>query len=197
MSSSYISRSNGDSQSLRRSSTRISFWAKGVAKCPMRLRRNRSASLRCSRSTERTRYIRSLAREAATLKRWAKVLRESGAPISLGAETIERNMMSRSLPWNVRASPHATRWRCIASGPSSSVSRSHIDRACLSPSSETTPMERPPMLGSATIALISSTMKRVSGRLTSPERWPSLTNTSMRGGSRRSEAFGTRSGRSS
>jgi len=37
----------------------------------MRLRRNRSASLKCSSATERTRYIRSLAREAATLKRWA------------------------------------------------------------------------------------------------------------------------------
>ena len=48
--------------------------------------------------TERTRYIRSFAREAATLKRWAKVSRESGAPTSLGADTMERNMMSRSLP---------------------------------------------------------------------------------------------------
>ena len=63
-------------KSFRRSSTRSSSCVNGAAKCPMRFRRSLSAALKCSSPTERTNYIRSRAREAATLKRCSKVSRK-------------------------------------------------------------------------------------------------------------------------
>src|SRR5207253_6107396 len=78
----------------------------GVQTCALPI----SASDSSDALTERTRYIRSRARLAATLNLWSNMFPETALQF-VGSTTRDKNMMSRSLPWNVRASPQRNRLR--------------------------------------------------------------------------------------
>ena len=128
------------------------------------------------------------------MKRCSNMLPDSALQ-SVRSATIDRNMTSRSLPWNSRASPHSKRRRSSSAASQRERTSESMQRACCGPSSDTTPRLRPAKRGSASSASISAAMASASARFSSRAlRCPPGTWMSTSGGSIRSDAFGMRSG---
>ena len=93
-------------------------------------------------ATERKRYMRSRARDSATLKRWCMSARFAAAR-SPGPRTMDTSMMSRSRPWKTGGGPIAIFRATTSTGEIRSLTISWMSAACAVPSNVTTPMLRP------------------------------------------------------